>query len=45
VLVYSVCTIRREEGEAVAPGGRQTLPHRDGTDGFYLVKLDAPAAR
>ena len=39
-LVYSVCTIRRSEGEGVLPGGRQTLPHRDGTDGFYLAALD-----
>jgi 16S rRNA (cytosine967-C5)-methyltransferase len=36
-LVYSVCTIRRDEGEGVVPGGRQTLPHRDGTDGFYVA--------
>jgi 16S rRNA (cytosine967-C5)-methyltransferase len=36
-LVYSVCTIRRDEGERVVPGGRQTLPHRDGTDGFYVA--------
>jgi 16S rRNA (cytosine967-C5)-methyltransferase len=36
-LVYSVCTIRRDECEDVAPGGRQTLPHRDGTDGFYVA--------
>jgi 16S rRNA (cytosine967-C5)-methyltransferase len=37
-LVYSVCTIRRAECAAVAPGGRQTLPHRDGTDGFYVAE-------
>jgi 16S rRNA (cytosine967-C5)-methyltransferase len=36
-LVYSVCTIRRDEGEGVVPDGRQTLPHRDGTDGFYVA--------
>jgi 16S rRNA (cytosine967-C5)-methyltransferase len=36
-LVYSVCTIRRDECEGVVPGGRQTLPHRDGTDGFYVA--------
>jgi 16S rRNA (cytosine967-C5)-methyltransferase len=36
-LVYSVCTIRRDECEGVVPGGRQTLPHRDGTDGFYIA--------
>jgi 16S rRNA (cytosine967-C5)-methyltransferase len=40
-LVYSVCTIRRSEGEGVLAGGRQTLPHRDGTDGFYVASLDA----
>ena len=34
---YSVCTIRRDECEGVVPGGRQTLPHRDGTDGFYIA--------
>jgi 16S rRNA (cytosine967-C5)-methyltransferase len=39
-LVYSVCTIRRDEGEGVLPGGRQTLPHRDGTDGFYIAQLE-----
>jgi len=36
-LVYSVCTIRRDECEGVVAGGRQTLPHRDGTDGFYVA--------
>jgi 16S rRNA (cytosine967-C5)-methyltransferase len=36
-LVYSVCTIRREECAGVVPGGRQTLPHRDHTDGFYIA--------
>jgi 16S rRNA (cytosine967-C5)-methyltransferase len=36
-LVYSVCTIRRDECEGVVAGGRQTLPHRDGTDGFYIA--------
>jgi 16S rRNA (cytosine967-C5)-methyltransferase len=37
-LVYSVCTIRRAESTAVVAGGRQTLPHRDGTDGFYVAE-------
>ena len=37
-LVYSVCTIRRAEGEGVVSGGRQTLPHRDRTDGFYVAE-------
>ena len=36
-LVYSVCTIRRDECTGVVPGGRQTLPHRDHTDGFYIA--------
>jgi 16S rRNA (cytosine967-C5)-methyltransferase len=37
-LVYSVCTIRRGESTAIVAGGRQTLPHRDGTDGFYVAE-------
>jgi 16S rRNA (cytosine967-C5)-methyltransferase len=36
-LVYSVCTVRRDESDGAAPGGRQTLPHVDGTDGFYVA--------
>jgi 16S rRNA (cytosine967-C5)-methyltransferase len=40
-LVYSVCTIRRRESEEVLPGGSQTLPHRDGSDGFYIAAIDA----
>jgi 16S rRNA (cytosine967-C5)-methyltransferase len=36
-MVYSVCTIRRAECAGVVDGGRQTLPHRDGTDGFYVA--------
>jgi 16S rRNA (cytosine967-C5)-methyltransferase len=36
-LVYSVCTVRRDECEGAVPGGRQTLPHVDGTDGFYIA--------
>jgi 16S rRNA (cytosine967-C5)-methyltransferase len=36
-LVYSVCTIRRDECEGVVAGGRQTLPQRDHTDGFYIA--------
>ena len=50
-LVYSVCTISRREGEGVLgrflaanPGWRaehslQLLPHRDGTDGFFIARL------
>ncbi len=37
-LVYSVCTIRRGESTGIVAGGRQTLPHRDGTDGFYVAE-------
>lgn len=37
LLVYSVCTLRRAECEAIWPGGRFTLPHRDRTDGFYVA--------
>ena len=51
VLVYSVCTISREEGEGViehfldsyhdfeAVDVVQLLPHRDQTDGFFIVRL------
>jgi 16S rRNA (cytosine967-C5)-methyltransferase len=51
VLVYSVCTISRAEGEQVlerflAQHGQfgvedrvQLLPHRDGTDGFFIARL------
>jgi 16S rRNA (cytosine967-C5)-methyltransferase len=51
VLVYSVCTISREEGEGVieqfldryhefeAVEVVQLLPHRDRTDGFFIARL------
>ena len=39
-LVYSVCTLRREECEEVAPGGTYLLPHVEGSDGFYIARLD-----
>jgi 16S rRNA (cytosine967-C5)-methyltransferase len=51
VLVYSVCTISRAEGPSLidrfvrdhedftVEASRQTLPHRDGTDGFFIAKL------
>jgi 16S rRNA (cytosine967-C5)-methyltransferase len=54
-LVYSVCTISPREGEQQVvslvertPGmriarARQTLPHRDGTDGFYIARLERDA--
>jgi 16S rRNA (cytosine967-C5)-methyltransferase len=54
-LVYSVCTISPQEGrDQIAAftarhpgfteaGSRQTMPHLDGTDGFYLAKLERDA--
>lgn len=51
VLVYSVCTISEAEGDGVVDGllGKhpdlqaesrvQLLPHRDGTDGFFIARL------
>jgi len=49
-LVYSVCTLSKREsegvvGEEVAAGrleleyARETLPHRDRTDGFHIARL------
>ncbi len=50
-LVYSVCTISRAEAEGVIDAflrthpqfteldRRQLLPHRDGTDGFFIARL------
>jgi 16S rRNA (cytosine967-C5)-methyltransferase len=50
-LVYSVCTISRAEGPDVierflgchadftVDDTRQLLPHRDGTDGFFIARL------
>jgi 16S rRNA (cytosine967-C5)-methyltransferase len=43
-LVYSTCTISRRENEDVVAGAepRQTtqlLPHRDGSDGFFLARF------
>jgi 16S rRNA (cytosine967-C5)-methyltransferase len=55
VLVYSVCTISEREGpkqidaflgrhEGFAETSRrQTLPHRDGTDGFFIARLERAA--
>jgi 16S rRNA (cytosine967-C5)-methyltransferase len=54
-LVYSVCTISPQEGPDQVdeftdrhPGfteasRRQTLPHRDGTDGFFIARLERSA--
>jgi 16S rRNA (cytosine967-C5)-methyltransferase len=38
VLVYSVCTISRAEERLRDPAAVRTLPHRDGTDGFYIAR-------
>jgi 16S rRNA (cytosine967-C5)-methyltransferase len=50
-LLYSVCTISRVEGVAlidsflecnsdfVLEDAQQLLPHRDGTDGFFIARL------
>jgi 16S rRNA (cytosine967-C5)-methyltransferase len=50
-LVYSVCTISRRESSNVidrflerddgfvVEEARQLLPHRDGTDGFFMARL------
>jgi 16S rRNA (cytosine967-C5)-methyltransferase len=51
VLVYSVCTITRAEStvvlgeflsghpEFVVERSQQLMPHRDGTDGFFIARL------
>jgi len=55
-LVYSVCTISRAESEDVIAGFLrdhgdfalsehvQLLPHRDGTDGFFIARLRRASA-
>jgi 16S rRNA (cytosine967-C5)-methyltransferase len=47
-LVYATCTLspRENEEQAAATGmrleaERHVLPHRDGTDGFYIARLSA----
>ncbi|MFL5841034.1 MAG: 16S rRNA (cytosine(967)-C(5))-methyltransferase RsmB [Thermoleophilaceae bacterium] len=54
-LVYSVCTISPREGpdqadaflerhpELRETSRRQTLPHRDGTDGFFISRMERDA--
>lgn len=37
-LVYATCTISRAEERLVGDERFQTLPHRDGTDGFYAAR-------
>lgn len=36
-LVYSVCTLRRDECEGVLAGGQYLLPQIERSDGFYLA--------
>ncbi len=38
VLVYSTCTINPVEERVRGASREQTLPHRDGTDGFYTAR-------
>ena len=38
VLVYSTCTINPGEERVRGASRHQTLPHRDGTDGFYTSR-------
>lgn len=57
VIVYSVCTISRAETVAVIDSflgvhaefalerSFQLLPHRDGTDGFYVARLQRSGGR
>jgi 16S rRNA (cytosine967-C5)-methyltransferase len=57
VIVYSVCTVSRAETVAVIDSllrdhpefelerSLQLLPHRDGTDGFYLARLRRSSGR
>ena len=40
-LVYSVCTLRRDECEGVLPGGGYLLPQTEGSDGFYIARTGA----
>ena len=40
-LVYSVCTLRRDECEEVLPGGSYLLPQTEGSDGFYIAGAGA----
>jgi 16S rRNA (cytosine967-C5)-methyltransferase len=37
-LVYATCTISRDEERVRGDERLQTLPHRDGTDGFYVAR-------
>jgi 16S rRNA (cytosine967-C5)-methyltransferase len=37
-LVYSVCTLSPREERLASDDVRRTLPHTDGTDGFYIAR-------
>jgi 16S rRNA (cytosine967-C5)-methyltransferase len=37
-LVYSICTLSPHEERLVTEAVQRTLPHRDGTDGFYIAR-------
>ena len=37
-LVFATCTINAAEERVAGDEHHQTLPHRDGTDGFYLAR-------
>jgi 16S rRNA (cytosine967-C5)-methyltransferase len=37
-LVYSVCTLSPREERLVTDHVQRTLPHVDGTDGFYIAR-------
>jgi 16S rRNA (cytosine967-C5)-methyltransferase len=39
-LVYSTCTLSPREEVVTAATVERTLPHRDGTDGFYIAVVD-----
>jgi 16S rRNA (cytosine967-C5)-methyltransferase len=43
-LVYSTCTISRTENEqqVAAEDAEQLLPHRHGTDGFFIARVPNP---
>jgi 16S rRNA (cytosine967-C5)-methyltransferase len=43
-LVFATCTINAAEERVEGDERHQTLPHRDGTDGFYLAREQRAAA-
>jgi 16S rRNA (cytosine967-C5)-methyltransferase len=44
-LVYSVCTLRRDECEGVLAGGEYLLPQDTGSDGFYIAREEQAGNR